>query len=1023
MFSLDDETIEKGGDDILASQGDLGQLLFSAAAGLADLGGVLDKARAAADAFHKKAARKSFLAEARKTLKVLEREIREIDLSASRFRALRAALEAAETEERAARMARDCLLGDKARLAAIIECLPLLVKLKVLQSKLERLAEYSGFQTEWPARARDLREREVKALARRSAAQSTLAALHEKRARINPDPAVLSARPDIEHLMDAPRSRAVTAQGDLPKRRQELADLDADIDRAMNDLGLAEVAADMLAEPVLGRFERLAVELRTARETLARTRDEAREASAELDEISGGIPEDIAASPSVGDLRAQMEGLQPEALVVGLHEADAALDRARNAVTDALANLVPWQGQADQLPVAPLTQDQARRIADEHEDLKEAQQVAQKELDKVTRDLAGLEARLQALQTGASAVSDLEKQEARGRRDALWETHLQALSRGTADSFHAEMLRLDAIQDAQAEAADRLARMREVQVTAADLAAQKAHLETRIGTQAQTLVAKRAEFARFVEALGLPAHFDPRDLAPWLSSLAAAHRAVAALVQAQGDQTRTRAAMTEAEAALRKALNAGRHAGDLTDLTRLARQTLEDAGRKQERARAIRKARAKLERRTQMIAEMETRLASAEAAWRAQTDASPLPTDDPSGFLDALPTLRKLGPWLSEREKLRGRIAKMQDDVGAFNTRVQDLNARLGGEPHDQGPVAAQRILDRLKAAEQANHDLRTLDAQTSEQETAQASAEHDLERVAAAVAQMAAVFPVASAIRSPEDLQDAVAKAQDAAALRKEIADLQRRITLRLGAGDFADARKTLEETDVPGATARLQAVEADLADAEARLEAAIGDLRAAQDALAAVGGDDAVAGLQGKRQVLLLDIAEQARQSLRVRLGVLLAEQALARYRERHRSAMLTATEQAFTTLTAGRYARLVTQPDGQNEALLAVRAKDNRSVSAARMSKGTRFQLYLALRLAGYAQFVEGGTQLPFIADDIMETFDNARTAAALDLLGQISRRGQALYFTHHEHVVDLARERLGDDCHIHDLSAGR
>lgn len=37
MFSLDDETLEKGGESILASRGDLGQLLFSASAGLSHL--------------------------------------------------------------------------------------------------------------------------------------------------------------------------------------------------------------------------------------------------------------------------------------------------------------------------------------------------------------------------------------------------------------------------------------------------------------------------------------------------------------------------------------------------------------------------------------------------------------------------------------------------------------------------------------------------------------------------------------------------------------------------------------------------------------------------------------------------------------------------------------------------------------------------------------------------------------------------------------------------------------------------
>ena len=53
MFSLDDDTLEKGGESILASKGDLGQLLFSASAGLSDLGRNLEEIRGEADRFYK----------------------------------------------------------------------------------------------------------------------------------------------------------------------------------------------------------------------------------------------------------------------------------------------------------------------------------------------------------------------------------------------------------------------------------------------------------------------------------------------------------------------------------------------------------------------------------------------------------------------------------------------------------------------------------------------------------------------------------------------------------------------------------------------------------------------------------------------------------------------------------------------------------------------------------------------------------------------------------------------------------
>src|SRR6476620_8942057 len=49
MFCLDDETLEAGGESILASKGDLGNLLFSATAGLADLSDRLGSAKAEAE--------------------------------------------------------------------------------------------------------------------------------------------------------------------------------------------------------------------------------------------------------------------------------------------------------------------------------------------------------------------------------------------------------------------------------------------------------------------------------------------------------------------------------------------------------------------------------------------------------------------------------------------------------------------------------------------------------------------------------------------------------------------------------------------------------------------------------------------------------------------------------------------------------------------------------------------------------------------------------------------------------------
>ncbi len=85
MFSLDDESLEKGGEAILASRGDLGQLLFSASAGLAEFSARLDALRERAGTFYRPGARKTELAERKRALEALKDERDKADTFASTY--------------------------------------------------------------------------------------------------------------------------------------------------------------------------------------------------------------------------------------------------------------------------------------------------------------------------------------------------------------------------------------------------------------------------------------------------------------------------------------------------------------------------------------------------------------------------------------------------------------------------------------------------------------------------------------------------------------------------------------------------------------------------------------------------------------------------------------------------------------------------------------------------------------------------------------------------------------------------
>ena len=77
---------------------------------------------------------------------------------------------------------------------------------------------------------------------------------------------------------------------------------------------------------------------------------------------------------------------------------------------------------------------------------------------------------------------------------------------------------------------------------------------------------------------------------------------------------------------------------------------------------------------------------------------------------------------------------------------------------------------------------------------------------------------------------------------------------------------------------------------------------------------------------------------------------------------------------------------------------------------LSPGTRYQLCLALRAAAHATQRQ---PLPFVADDVIESFDDERSAAAFTVLGTMAEKGQVIYLTHHQHLLDIVREVMGKD----------
>jgi uncharacterized protein YhaN len=108
----------------------------------------------------------------------------------------------------------------------------------------------------------------------------------------------------------------------------------------------------------------------------------------------------------------------------------------------------------------------------------------------------------------------------------------------------------------------------------------------------------------------------------------------------------------------------------------------------------------------------------------------------------------------------------------------------------------------------------------------------------------------------------------------------------------------------------------------------------------------------------------------------------------------------------LTGGKYTRIWT-PLAHD--ILFVDTTDGQALSVQVLSRGTREQLFVSLRLALVAAYARRGIHLPMILDDVFVNFDAGRTKTACAVLRDFARQGhQLLVFTCHEHVWRMFQE---------------
>jgi uncharacterized protein YhaN len=1037
-FGLNTEKLREGAEEMLKSEGEVGASLFAAASGLRGLTDLRQSLESEADRiFAPRAAKDRIFYQALDRFETARKAIRELELKAGDWKARNERIEELGAKLTQIKDERRQKAVEQARLSRLKRVAPLLRQIDGDIETLGTLGDLPEFPASFTERLRD----SLGALAEATDESGRAKAEHDKAKQdlteISVDEALLAKAGDVQQLFGETAAYA-NDRRDMPRIQAEADEYSALLGQLAVRLGLSEVAhveeqqpsdaAQALTRSLISEGKTLKQALSTHRRTLL----------TETDALAV-LEQQRAERGALIDPRPLHEKFVAFSPVLKQMEKRGETERILTAevrsLSQAAARLDPPVSNLDVLAKASLPAPETiGRFRQQLDGVAEKVRRATEQVEIAADAIAAANTKLQELTSGHPVPSADAIAAERAARDQAWNRLRGSLMgepeilggasvEDTIPIFERHTAEADRLADAAATDAERVAayaaenrRLKEEQRKEVDT---KSRLETLEEERRQLL---EGWHAAWVPAALTP--LPPAEMAVWLTGVKAlleraekrdalkdeidridgALRAIAPALEALADEIGQPRA---------KGLDAGLLAQRIEVRLKEITASWDEARDSETSARDTQ---IRIDKLRKAELEATGKLEAWSVKWHAATTGLGLAaTATVEEAEAALLAWKEVPGAIRERDNRARRVAGMKRNIEDFEAQAGLLAEALAPDllslPRD---IVVKTLADHLTTARGADARKEQATKRLTEAIRIRDEAGTKLKEADATISKLSETLPQGL------DLSDLLARLARRELLSGSLTERRGQLMAQGDGFSEEQLRADIATYNADGAEAALKelAADDDLLDGQAQEVFAERD-RAMRDRATLEQGVGAEVALQQRRNAEA-ELVDAAHEWSVLKLGAMLIGQVIDRHRASQQDPLMARAGELFTTLTGGAFSGLGQDFNEDDTPRLVGRRASGKLVPVAGLSEGTRDQLYLALRLAYLEEYSARAEAAPFIGDDLFTSFDEDRTASGLAALAAVGNRVQTILFTHHRHVVDIARSTIGSELAIIELT---